>query len=233
MGERVSFRSNGESAAGYLALPPAGSGPGVLVIQEWWGLVPHIEDVADRLAATGFVALAPDLYHGTSTREPDDAMKLLMGMAMDRAAKDIAGAATSLIARTECSSDQVGCVGFCMGGSLALWSATLCPEVNATVAFYPGMPWDRLQPSWSAYDGKAAVIHTDEHEGGSAADGIQQAARAIEAAGGAVTLYDYPGTSHAFFNDTRPEVYDEEAAGLAWQRTVEFFGARLGGGPRS
>jgi carboxymethylenebutenolidase len=227
VGEMVSYPSNGDTAEGYLALPPGGSGPGVVVIQEWWGLVPHIRDVADRLAGEGFVTLAPDIFHGAETTEPDEAMRLLMGLAMDRAGRDIAGAATYLAGLDEVTGAGIGAVGFCMGGSLALWAATLSDDVRVTVGFYPAVPWERMSPTWSRYDGKTAVIHTDEHEGGSAGEGVQQARSAIEAAGGEVTLYDYPGTDHAFFNDARPEVYNPEAARESWSRTVEFLRERL------
>lgn len=225
MGEMVSYASNGDSAEGYLAVPSSGSGPGVVLIQEWWGLVPHIRDVADRLAGEGFVTLAPDLFHGAKTTEPDEAMRLMMGLAMDRAGRDIAGAAAYLAGRS--TGHGVGAVGFCMGGSLALWSATLSDDVRAVVGFYPAVPWERMSPAWSRYDGKAAVIHTDEHEGGSQGEGVQQAKSAVEAAGGEVVLYDYPGTDHAFFNDQRPEVHDPEAAEQAWSRTVAFLRERL------
>jgi carboxymethylenebutenolidase len=226
MGEMVSYRSNGGTSEGYLALPSSGSGPAVIVIQEWWGLVPHITALADRFAAAGFVALAPDLYHGAHTTEPDEAGKLMMGLAMDQAAKDIAGAATYLAGRPEVSG-KVGAAGFCMGGSLALWSATLSDEVVATVGFYPAVPWERMSPQWSNYAGKATVIHCSEADGTSAAPGIQTAKAAIEAAGGQVTTYDYPGTQHAFFNDDRPEVYDADASASAWARTLELFRSRL------
>ena len=116
---------------------PRATGPGVIVIQEWWGLVGHIRDVTDRFAAEGFVALAPDFFHGAKTDEPDEAMRLLMGLAMDQAAKDIQGAARYLDARDEVTSDGVGVVGFCMGGSLALWSGALADEVKVAVGFYP------------------------------------------------------------------------------------------------
>lgn len=227
MGENVTFGSNGGTAHGYLARPESGSGPGVVVVQEWWGLVPHIEKVCDRFAAEGFIALAPDLYHGTKTTEPDDAMRLMMGLAMDAAARDIGGAARYL--RTQnVTGDGLAAVGFCMGGSLALWSATVAPEITTTVGFYPAIPWERMNPTWSAYSGKAAVIHCDEDEGGSGAPGIQRAKQAIEAAGGTVEVFDYPGTGHAFFNDTRPEVYNADAAQRAWQRTIDFLRSRLG-----
>ena len=227
MGENVTFASNGDTAQGYLAVPEGGSGPGVIVIQEWWGLVPHIRDVADRFAAAGFVALAPDLYHGITTTEPDEAGKLLMGLAIDRAAKDIAGAAKYLVGRAETSSDKVGAVGFCMGGSLALWSATLAPEVVAAVGFYPAIPWEKMQPDWPSYAGKTALVHAAEGDGGPDADGIQQAVKAIESAGGTAEVYGYPGTGHAFFNDSRPDVHHPEAAKQAWERTVALFREQL------
>jgi carboxymethylenebutenolidase len=227
MGEMVSYAGNGGTSEGYLAVPEGGSGPAVIVIQEWWGLVPHIRSVADRFAQEGFVALAPDLYHGVQTTEPDEAGKLMMGLAMDQAARDMAGAAAYLAGRAEVTG-RTGCVGFCMGGSLALWSATLSDHIVATVGFYPAVPWERMRPEWTNYAGKAAVIHCSEGDGTSAAEGIQQAKKAIEAAGGECTLYDYPGTHHAFFNDDRPEVYVREASATAWARTLELFRSRLG-----
>jgi carboxymethylenebutenolidase len=227
MGELVSYPSNGATSEGYLALPTDGSGPAVIVIQEWWGLAPHIKEVADRFAGAGFVALAPDLYHGILATEPDEAAKLMMGLAMDQAAKDIAGAAAYLAGRSEVTA-AVGCVGYCMGGSLALWSATLSGDVVATVGYYPAVPWERMRPQWDNYAGKAALIHCSEGDGTSAAPGIQQAKRAIEEAGGECTVYDYPGTHHAFFNDERPEVYDADASASTWARTLEFFRQRLG-----
>lgn len=227
MGEMVSFASNGSQAEGYLARPEGGSGPGVIVIQEWWGLMPHIKDIADRFAAEGFVALAPDLYHGTITREPDEAEKVMMGMAMDRAGRDIAGAASYLAQRDDVTAGGIATVGFCMGGSLALWAGTLSDDVTTAVGFYPAVPWERMSPTWPRYDGKAAMLHTDEGDGGSQAAGIQQAKAAIEAAGGQVQVFDYPGTDHAFFNDDRPEAYVEDAAKRAWSRTLDFLTSRL------
>ncbi len=226
MGEMVSYRSNGGTSEGYLALP-AGGAPAVIVVQEWWGLVPHIKSLADRFADAGFVALAPDLYHGVQATEPGEAGKMLMGLAMDQAAKDIAGAATYLAERPDVTG-RIGAVGFCMGGSLALWSATLSDHVAATVGFYPALPWERMSPTWANYAGKAAMIHCSEGDGTSAAPGIQQAKRSIEDVGGQCTLYDYPGTQHAFFNDDRPEVYDAAASASAWARTLELFRSRLG-----
>jgi len=228
MGEMVTFASNGGTADGYLALPASGPGPGVIVVQEWWGLVGHIRSVADRFAAAGFVALAPDFYHGAATDEPDDAMRLMMGLAMDRAAKDIAGAAAYLSDLEVVEGQGIGAVGYCMGGSLALWSATVAENVQADVGFYPAVPWERMNPRWPSYAGKAALIHCSEEDGTSSAPGIQAAVAAIKDADGDVEVFDYPGTQHAFFNDDRPEVYAPQAAATAWQRTVDFLHERLG-----
>jgi carboxymethylenebutenolidase len=226
MGDTVMYRSNGGSSTGYLAVPEDGTGPGVRVIQEWWGLVGHITALADRFAAAGFVALAPDLYHGEQATEPDEAVKLLMGLAMDQAARDIGGAADFLAGRPEVSG-KIGTVGFCMGGSLALWSATLSDKIVATVAFYPSMPWQRMDPVWSNYAGKVALIHGDGEHASADSPGVRAAVDAIGGAGGEVTVYDYPGTHHAFFNDDRPEAYDADAASTAWARTLELLRARL------
>lgn len=227
MGETVTFASDGGTSEGYLGVPASGYGPGVVVVQEWWGLVPHIRDVVDRFADAGLVALAPDLFHGVSTREPDEAMRLMMGLAMHPAAKDISGAAQYLFEHDATNGDGIGAVGFCMGGSLALWSATLAPNVVAAVGFYPALPWERMSPEWPSYHGKSAMIHCSEADGTSAAEGIQQAKRAIEGAGGQVEIFDYPGTDHAFFNDDRPEVYNAEASALAWERTLDMLRRRL------
>jgi carboxymethylenebutenolidase len=227
MGKMVSFASNGHTSEGYLAVPDGG-GPAVVVIQEWWGLVSHITALADRFAAAGFVALAPDLFHGVATTEPDEAKRLLMGLAMDRAGQDIAGAADYLAGLPQTRGDGIGAVGFCMGGSLALWSATLSDRIRVAVGFYPALPWERMQPHWDNYAGKTAMIHCSEADGTSAAPGIRTARQAIEAGGGHCTVHDYPGTAHAFFNDDRPEVYDAAAAESAWARTLDVLRSGTG-----
>jgi len=117
MGERVTFKSNGGKTEAYLARPASGSGPGVVVIQEYWGLVPQIEKTADRFAAEGFVALAPDLYHGKTTKSPDEAGKLMMAMRIEEAEQDLAGAIDYLAGLPEVAPKRVGTVGFCMGGA--------------------------------------------------------------------------------------------------------------------
>ena len=135
-GKMVEFSSNGNTASGYLSKPESGKGPGVIVIQEWWGLVDHIKDVADRFARDGFVALAPDLYHGKTAKSPDEAGKLFMALNIDRAEKDLRGAIQFVLAQQETAGEKVGTVGFCMGGQLSLYAACANPGVGACVNFY-------------------------------------------------------------------------------------------------
>ena len=125
------------------------------------------------------------------------------------------------------TSEHVGVVGFCMGGSLAIWSATLSDLITAAVGFYPGSSWERHAPQWAAYADKECLIHCAEGDGTSAAAGIQEALTEINGAGGKATAFDYPGTQHAFFNNDRAQVYDEVAAKLAWARTINFFAQKL------
>src|ERR671936_715891 len=136
MGEMVKFVSNGSTDTGYLATPDVGAGPGLIVIQEWWGLVDHIKDVCDRFAAAGFAALAPDLYHGKTTKSPDEAGKLMMALRIDEAEKDLRGAIQFLLDQEATTGNKVGTVGFCMGGALSLYAASKNPQVGACVVFY-------------------------------------------------------------------------------------------------
>jgi carboxymethylenebutenolidase len=218
----------GEDVPGYLAIPESGSGPAVIVIQEWWGLVPHIVDVCDRLAAEGFVALAVDHYRGAETTEPDEAQKLMIGLNIAQVADDLAAAAAALVARDDVEGDAVRVVGFCMGGGLALLAPMVSVAICCTAAFYPAMPWPQYAPDWSRYAGKSAVVHkalSDEPGNGPA---IAEYAEAIRSAGGEVEVYDYPDSVHAFFNDARPEVFQPDNAALAWQRTLDAFRACTG-----
>ncbi|MGH2812330.1 MAG: dienelactone hydrolase family protein, partial [Actinomycetota bacterium] len=131
MGEILEFPSNGKTCSGYFSAPSS-PGPGVVVIQEWWGLVPHIKEVADRFAGEGFVALAPDLYGGEATQEPDEANKKMMDLKLEQAARDLSGAVDYLRNHDQVNPKKVGSVGFCMGGALSIWLATIKP-VDACV----------------------------------------------------------------------------------------------------
>jgi carboxymethylenebutenolidase len=226
-GSMTEIPVNGDAVPAYISMPPAGSGPGLVVIQEWWGLVPHIRNVTDRLAAQGFVAVAPDLYRGKETFEPDEAGKLVMEMGLEQAAKDMAAAVDALLAMPETTGEAVGVVGFCVGGGLALYLATMKPEVAAVVCYY-GFPREGMD--WDLSAVKAAVLgHFAEEDDFAPPDLVNRMERELRDAGVNVTFHHYPGTTHAFFNDDRPTVHDPEAARISWERTLEFLRRHLGG----
>lgn len=219
MGEMTTFPSNGHTCDGYLA--GDGTGPGVIVIQEWWGLVPHIKDVADRFAAAGFTALAPDLYHGESSTEPDGAGKLMMALNLENAAKDLSGAVALLQQKT--GRDKVGVVGYCMGGGLALVLATQRPDAVAAAApYYGAIPWASVQPDWSALTAKVVGEYA-ELDGWASPEAAQSLETQLRELGKDATMHVHAGADHAFFNDARPEVYDAAASATAFDRTVALF----------
>lgn len=221
-GTMVQFASNGKTTDGYLATPAAGKGPGVLVIQEWWGLVGHIKKVCDRFAAAGFSALAPDLYHGATAAEPDGAGKLFMALDIARAEKDLAGAARHLAGFS--STGRLGAVGFCMGGQLALFAGCTNPSIGAVVDFYGIHP--NVKPDYSRLAGPVLGLfgEADTFVTPSDARGLDVA---IKAAGKPCAIHVYPAVGHAFFNDERADAYDKAAAADAWKRTLEHFRAHL------
>ncbi len=225
MGEIIEFASNGGSASGYLAMPEGGSGTPLVVIQEWWGLVPHITDVCERFAAEGFVALAPDLYRGETTTEPDEAGKLMMAMHLDQAGKDLGGAVDEVSARA--GGAAVGVTGFCMGGGLAMVLATQRPDkVKACVPWYGIIPWPAVQPDWTALE--APILgHFAEDDGFFTPEGVAELQDKLDGLDKAAELIVHPGVDHAFFNDTRPEVYDAATSAAAWAQTVAFLHANL------
>jgi carboxymethylenebutenolidase len=223
MGESVQFDSTAGGASGYLARPgePAGASAGVVVIQEWWGLVPHIEDVADRVAALGYVALAPDLYHGKSTVEAEEAHHLMEGLDWGRASQELAGAVAHL--RGVEGVGRVGVVGFCMGGALTVIAAA-DPGVDAYAAFYGFPPEGAV-----ALDAIEApgLIFFGEHEDFFSVPDAEAFAEQQRGRGRPTEVVVYPDAGHAFFNDTRPEAYQQAAAEGAWRRTVELFAQHL------
>jgi len=223
MGEMVEFQSNGTTANGYLAVPASGSGPGVIVIQEWWGLVPHIINVCDRFAADGFTALAPDLYHGETTTEPDEAGKLMMALNLPQASKDISGAVDYLLAGDKVSSETLGITGFCMGGGLALAAACDRPDaIKACVPFYGIIPWPDYEPDYEKLEAKV-YGHFAAEDAFFGPDLCQSLETRLQAMGKDVELFVHPGVEHAFFNDTRAEVYHRQTAEKAWTHMIAFF----------
>ena len=224
MGEMVNFGSKGGEWDGYLAKSQEGA-PAVLVIQNWWGLVDHIKDVCERFAGEGFTALAPDLYHGETTEEPDEAGKLLIVLDTDRAVTEMSRAVAYLRGN---GASKVGCVGFGMGGALSLVVATRS-SIDVSVIYY-GLP----SPSTGADDYSKlqgpVLGHFAEHDDWESPTTPAEVFDLIHAGGQSAEMHVYEGTQHAFFNDSRPDVYDADAAAKSWERTIEFFRAHLGSG---
>ncbi len=212
------------TGTGYLAIPESGTGAGVIVLQEWWGLVPHIKDVADRFAAAGYVALAPDLYAGVSTSSPDEAGKLMMALNIAETNNKLRGAIDYLSANDATTGEKVGTIGFCMGGMLSLFAATKSEKVGACVVFYGIHPAVKLE-----LDGLTAPVlglyaENDKSVPPAAATGLEAK---LTAHGKACEFKIYEDAEHAFFNDTRPEVYRADYAKDAWEKVLEFYKENL------
>jgi len=220
----VEFASNGGTAQGYIAVPADGKGPGVVVIQEWWGLVPHVKGICDRFAAEGYVALAPDLYHGKSTTSPDEAGKLMMTMRIDEAEKDLRGAITFLLNHEATTATKVGTVGFCMGGALSLFAATKNSQVGACVIFYGGHP--NVKPDLPNLQAPVLGLYA-ERDGFVTPDSVHELEQKLKELGKPAEMHIYPEVDHGFFNDERPTVYNEAAAKDAWKRVINFFSTHL------
>jgi carboxymethylenebutenolidase len=222
----VTFEANGGTAPGYLSVPESGGGPAVVVLQEWWGLEPHIKDVCDRFAAEGFLALAPDLFRGETTDQPDEAQQKMMAMSMDQAEKDMRGAVDYLAGHEGFQGSGVGSVGFCLGGGLSVWAATANPKVDAVVTYYYVMPHGK--PDLSKID--APVLgHFGTADDFVSVDDAKALEQELRDAGVEARFELYEGAAHAFFNDTnRLGTYDENSARRSWERTVSFFREHLG-----
>jgi carboxymethylenebutenolidase len=225
--QNTTFPSGGGTAHGYLAVPQQGSGPGVVVIQEWWGLTDHIADVCDRLAGEGFVALAPDLFGGKVAHDADEAGRLMGELPVDQAARDLGGAVDFLLQHEAVTSSQVGAVGFCMGGGFVLLLAAQQGEkVGAAVPFYgvgPAVP--------QTYTGVRAAVqgHYGEKDDFYPVDAARAQERQIRAESGASVEFFYYPAGHAFHNDTdKLGTYDPDQAALAWSRAVAFLHAQVG-----
>lgn len=220
-GTMIEFSANGRTAEGYLSKPESGGGPGVVVIQEWWGLVGHIKHVVDRFADAGYVALAPDLYHGESTKSPDEAGKLMMALNIEQAEKDLRGAVD--YAADNASGDKVGVVGFCMGGQLALFAASKNARIGACVDFYGIHP--NVKPDYSQIEAPVLGLFGENDEFVSA-DSAKELEQKLKEAGVTTDFHFYPDVGHAFFNDER-ESYNLAAATDAWTRVQDFFAKHL------
>lgn len=221
-GEMIKFQTRNGLEGGYLTGPAAGGSPkaGLIVVQEWWGLVPHIQDVANRFAEQGFLALAPDLYHGKSTVDAEEASHLMHHLDWPRAIEELAAAATYL--REEQKVSRVGVVGYCMGGALAMLVSTT-GTVDAFVSYY-GFPPQADAVAKIAVPGR---LFFGEREDTFNLDHAKAFVEAQQKKGIDTEIKIYPGAGHAFFNDTRKGVYNADASADSWTRTLEFFKSHL------
>jgi carboxymethylenebutenolidase len=224
----VEFQANGGTATGYLAEPASGKGPGLVVLQEWWGLDDHIRKVCDRFAEEGFFALAPDFYRGETTDQPDEAQQKMMAMSMDQAEKDMRGA-VDYLAEREGVEGGIGAVGWCLGGGLAVWTASVNPKVSAVTTFYYVMPHGK--PDFSNINGPVLGHFgtSDDYISVDDAKALEQEIR--DASGTEVTFEFYEGAGHAFFAEhDRIGTYHEGHAKSAWDKTLAFFRRHLSKG---
>jgi carboxymethylenebutenolidase len=220
MGSMIDFaRPDGGRTKGYLAT--AGQGrPGVVIIQEWWGLNDQICGVADRFARAGYNALAPDLYKGRLTASPDEANHLMTGLDFaDATHQDLRGAALHLKEH----SDKVAVMGFCMGGALTVAAAVHVHEVDAAVCFYGIPPKEFADPARVRVPFQGHFANRDDWCTPAAVDELE---KALKTAGGHCEIYRYEA-AHAFFNE-RSAAYDVGCANQAWDRMAPFLKAQLG-----
>ncbi|WP_119352364.1 dienelactone hydrolase family protein [Azohydromonas sediminis] len=229
MGSTIEFaRPDGKTVQGYLA-EPATPGPGIVVIQEWWGLNDQIRGVADRLALAGYTALVPDLYRGRSTVEAEEAHHLMTNLNFgDAASQDVRGAVQHLKGR---GCAKVGVTGYCMGGALTILALTMAPEADAGVVWYGYPPLEFVDASKI----KAPMMaHWATQDAAFAMEGVEALEAKLKAAGVAYTGHRYLA-HHAFANETAQgprriavTQYDAAWAQVAWDRTMRFFGRHLG-----
>jgi carboxymethylenebutenolidase len=216
----VEYPANGMNATGHLARPDdARPHPAVIVIQEWWGLDGHIKSIADRFAREGFVALAPDLYHGQFATEPDEARKLVMNMNREQALKDLTGAVKYLQSLPLVAPKKVGCIGFCMGGSLTLALAAATTDVAAAAAFYAGF---QPPPEELAKIEAEMFCAFGADDAGIPLESVQKFEANLKGASRNAVVKVYHGAPHSFFNDTR-ESHRPDAAKDAWERSLALF----------
>lgn len=230
MGTMVEFASNGSTAGGYLATPEGGTGPGLIVVQEWWGLDSGIKEMADRLAAAGFVALAPDLYHGelAGHTEMDKAGELMQSLPPDRAGRDMSGAVDYLMASDATTGDGIGVMGFCMGGLLTFVLAALRPDaIKAAVPFY-GFPQGDAQPDYSAITAtiRGHMAEQDDFFPPAAAKELESR---LQGMGIDCELTVYEGSGHAFMAPHNAlGTQDQGLYDRIWPQAIAFLHEQLG-----
>lgn len=221
MGHMIEFsRPDGAHTQGYFA--DAGSGrPALVLIQEWWGLNDNMRAIADRLAQAGISTLAPDLYRGRLASSADEASHMMNGLDfVDATQQDLRGAAAWLAAQ---GAGKIAVMGFCMGGALTISAAVHVPGLSAAVCFYGIPPKELADPALITLP---FMGHFAERDGWCTPALAQALEQALRGAGQSPEIHHYDA-DHAFFNQTRPEVYDAACADLAWQRTLAFLHQHL------
>lgn len=228
-GRMIEFDANGATAPGYLATPDTAMGPAVVVLHTWWGLTEPFRQVCDRLAAAGYVVLAPDLYHGKTADSVEEAQALgsALDQHMDQWRGDIRGAMRYLREHGATiptdGRGAFGFVAFSLGGAYALDTSVELPdEIAAVVTFYatyPGLDYRRAQAAY--------LCHFAENDPFEPAESVAEMEKDLKDAGKQATFYTYPGTTHWFFEANRPDAYDPAAAALAWERTLAFLNGEL------
>lgn len=210
--QRVTFPSSAGEASGVLVTPDGGGvPPGVVVIQEWWGVNDQIQAVAERYAAAGFAAIVPDLYHGKLAKDADEAGRMMKALDFGKAVQEIAGAVALLRER---GSGKIAVTGYCMGGALSFASAVHIRGLAAVVPFY-GLPGDL---DWSKVDAPVQA-HFASHDEWATVAGAQKIKAAVKVP---MELHVYDA-QHAFCNEGRPDVYNPDAARQAWDRALAFL----------
>jgi carboxymethylenebutenolidase len=209
--QRVTFPSSAGEASGVLVTPDgAGKPPGVVVIQEWWGVNDQITSVAERYAAAGFAAIVPDLYHGKTAKDADEAGRMMKALDFGKAVQEIAGAVAFLHER---GSAKVAVTGYCLGGALTFATAVNVRGLAAVVPFY-GLPGDL---DWTQVDAPVQA-HFAIHDDWATVAGAEKIKAAVKVP---MELHVYDA-QHAFCNDRRPDVFNPEAAKQAWDRALAF-----------
>lgn len=206
----------------YLALPKSGTGAGVLVLHAWWGLNDFFKDFCKRLAGVGFVALAPDLYHGNIATTNEEAKQLRSKLKREQVSADILSAVEQLHTLHSVTNKSLGVIGFSLGGHWALWLSLEKPEVIKAVTVFYGTRNADYSQARAAYLG-----HFAESDDWVAASAVKKLEKSLRATQCPVTFYTYEDTGHWFFEKDRKDAYNAKAAQRAWKRTVDFLQMQL------
>jgi carboxymethylenebutenolidase len=223
-GKIVEFGVGKGNAEGYFYHPDESLNlPGLIIIQEWWGLNDHIKDVADRFAGEGYAVLAPDLYHGKETKDPEEAGRLMQSLGQDEAITVLNGAVEYLKSQGNIESERIGVTGFCMGGTYALLLPCLNGSIKAAAPFYGDVPTDDVIKNLSA----PVLFIGAENDPWITLEKMDRLKDALTKFNKDGEVKVYSGVGHAFFNDTRKDAYDREAAQDAWASVIQFFRTNL------